>query len=109
MTDLSLTMLLTGNTVISDRSGLGDPTSSLDFSFVLDWGANTFITLNGADGRDTGQVLRGLRGVSQSGFDFLGDQGVAAVPEPTSWALMISGFAATGATLRRRRRTVAPI
>ncbi len=29
--------------------------------------------------------------------------GVAAVPEPASWALMIGGFGLTGATLRRRR------
>jgi len=29
----------------------------------------------------------------------------SAVPEPTSWALMIMGFGLAGATLRRRRRT----
>lgn len=31
----------------------------------------------------------------------------AAVPEPASWALMIAGFATTGAALRRRRRVAA--
>ncbi|OYU14295.1 MAG: hypothetical protein CFE37_11675 [Alphaproteobacteria bacterium PA4] len=31
----------------------------------------------------------------------------AAVPEPASWALLLTGFAATGAALRRRRRAVA--
>lgn len=30
-------------------------------------------------------------------------QGTAGVPEPTSWALMISGFGLAGAALRRRR------
>jgi hypothetical protein len=30
-----------------------------------------------------------------------------AVPEPASWALMIGGFALTGATLRRRRAAIA--
>lgn len=29
--------------------------------------------------------------------------GIAAVPEPTSWAMLITGFGLTGATLRRRR------
>ncbi len=29
--------------------------------------------------------------------------GIAAIPEPASWALMIGGFGLTGATLRRRR------
>ena len=30
-----------------------------------------------------------------------------AAPEPTSWALMILGGGAIGASLRRRRKTVA--
>lgn len=30
----------------------------------------------------------------------------AAVPEPTSWALMIGGFGAVGGALRQRRKTV---
>lgn len=32
---------------------------------------------------------------------------VAAVPEPTTWALMISGFGLAGMTLRQRRRVAA--
>jgi hypothetical protein len=39
-------------------------------------------------------------------FDFLGVNGVTgAVPEPATWALMIVGFGAVGATMRHRRRT----
>jgi hypothetical protein len=30
-----------------------------------------------------------------------------AVPEPASWAMMLTGFAAAGVALRRRRRTTA--
>jgi hypothetical protein len=33
--------------------------------------------------------------------------GGAVVPEPTTWALMITGFGATGALLRRRRSSLA--
>lgn len=33
--------------------------------------------------------------------------GIAAVPEPATWAMMIGGFGAIGATMRRRRRTLA--
>ena len=34
--------------------------------------------------------------------------GVAAVPEPGTWALMLVGFGAAGASLRRRRRSLIP-
>lgn len=36
-------------------------------------------------------------------FEFDGLAGVVAIPEPTTWALMIGGFGMTGAMLRRRR------
>ncbi len=31
---------------------------------------------------------------------------IAAVPEPTTWAMMIMGFGAVGAVIRRRRQTL---
>jgi hypothetical protein len=34
-------------------------------------------------------------------------QQVAAVPEPTSWALLLTGFGLTGSMLRRKRRLLA--
>jgi hypothetical protein len=37
----------------------------------------------------------------------VGGGGVGAVPEPTSWALMIGGFGMAGGMLRRRRATAA--
>ena len=35
----------------------------------------------------------------------LGDVATAAVPEPASWALMLTGFGAIGSAMRRRQRT----
>lgn len=37
--------------------------------------------------------------------DYIYTLDLAAVPEPRSWALMISGFALAGAAMRKRRRT----
>jgi hypothetical protein len=38
----------------------------------------------------------------------LGGVGVAAVPEPASWAMMLGGFGLLGAAARRRRSTAVP-
>jgi len=38
-------------------------------------------------------------------IDNLALEGVAAVPEPATWAMMILGFGGVGATLRRRRHS----
>lgn len=37
----------------------------------------------------------------------VGIGGVAAIPEPASWAMLIAGFGLTGAAMRRRRTAVA--
>lgn len=41
---------------------------------------------------------------SYSRISFTYDLGVAAVPEPATWAMMISGFGMVGGSLRRRRQ-----
>jgi hypothetical protein len=46
-------------------------------------------------------------GPSYAGYFDYGSLKVRGVPEPASWALMICGFAAAGAVLRRRRAVVA--
>lgn len=43
---------------------------------------------------------------SKLGYRLDGLQGVAGVPEPASWALMIAGFGLAGAGVRRRRYSV---
>jgi hypothetical protein len=40
--------------------------------------------------------------------DFVGNVNAPAVPEPASWALMLLGFAAIGASARRRGRAPLP-
>ena len=49
--------------------------------------------------------------VSASNFDSArtnnGTLTIAAVPEPTSWAMLIAGFGLTGAAMRRRRTALA--
>jgi len=40
-------------------------------------------------------------------IDNLALEGVAAVPEPATWAMMILGFGGVGATIRRRRQSLA--
>jgi hypothetical protein len=37
---------------------------------------------------------------------YVGQIGIAGVPEPANWALMIAGFGMAGAAMRRRRTTV---
>ena len=59
-----------------------------------------------------GNDLLTVQGYSSSGYNFVDDISVVegqavvtapGVPEPASWALMISGFGLAGAALRRRR------
>ena len=44
---------------------------------------------------------------AQSGWTFVSEVTFGAVPEPASWAMMITGFGLVGATMRRRRAVIA--
>jgi hypothetical protein len=68
-----------------------------NFSYVWNSGANTQATV---------ELIN--RNLAFSGNDFaLDDMSFGAVPEPATWAMMIMGFGAAGALLRRRRAFVA--
>jgi|GEM_PF-6770529 len=89
------------NTELITGSGGGDILAGYDIT----WGHGGFLTLNDADGVDTGvRAGPGVTVHSASGFNVLtGRDGAAgSAPEPASWALMILGFAGAGAALRRR-------
>lgn len=81
---------------------------SLSVSFLInsDSNANTFesLFLQGLTSGDFRAVARFQEVNAGGGSDkVLGT--VSAIPEPTTWALMITGFGLAGAALRRRRTT----
>lgn len=81
------TVNLTSAVIPADHLFDGD----LGFSFV---GVTPDAKITGANGS---RQLRDFRASAGANFS------AAAVPEPASWALMIMGFGAAGAMMRRRR------
>ena len=91
LADQSIT-LNTGATILCGRA------IALNAAVTLD--GNTISNdCAGAGALDSGRTDFGSRGFSGSGG--------GAVPEPTTWALMLGGFGLAGAALRRRRAAVA--
>jgi hypothetical protein len=84
-----LTNLLIGN----DDSG---PGLNSAFSFALDSGTSYFAIVSGFNNADFGQYELTINGV--------GNVATGAVPEPGAWLMMILGFGAIGASLRRRKQ-----
>ena len=83
----------TGFTLSVSSIGSADPFRDLEFFFVAsEAGAVSFQFQDG--GNDNVGVI--LDDVSLS---------IAAVPEPSVWAMMILGFGAVGAAIRRRKAT----
>lgn len=68
-------------------------------SGARDWGYRVYYKFGGA------KVSSITFGSTSNAFEFDGLAGtVAAIPEPSSWALMLVGFGGLGAVLRNRRR-----
>jgi len=81
--------------------------------FDLNFGG-TSVSFYGADIGSTGKitpgpfgsyynVTSGVNGGSSTGFGNITTTTVGAVPEPSTWAMMIIGFGALGLAMRRRR------
>jgi PEP-CTERM motif len=65
-------------------------------------GTNSLLTLNKTTGASTTVGPFGST-LNIAGLAFVG----GAVPEPTTWGMMIAGFGIVGATMRRKRRILA--
>lgn len=66
--------------------------------------AGQFVFLN--NGTDFGALTTDSWSSRASDVFFKADFGAAAVPEPATWAFMIFGFGAVGASMRRRKQNV---
>jgi hypothetical protein len=91
-------IVLNGNTIFSGNAG--GFTGSDWFNFAANSGF-----VNGANVLQVNALNFAQSGGNPSGLrvEFT-DSSVAAVPEPSVWALMIAGFAMTGFAMRRRRK-----
>ena len=91
-------IILNGNTIFNGLAGGFSGSDWVNFSansgFVN--GANV-LTINAVNLAQQSGNPSGLR------VEFT-DSAVAAVPEPATWALMITGFGMTGFAMRRRRK-----
>jgi len=91
-------------------------------TLTIHWsGGNEIVIPNPADGNQTQPGTNGLffasvgAGESISGLTFASSQNSfeiddisgSAVPEPATWAMMITGFGLAGAAIRRRRNILA--
>lgn len=81
-----------------------DPSGSSAYSFDLVGGQTYTVGIRNAG------ILQGSNGATKGQASADIDWSItyaAVVPEPTTWALMIMGFGAAGAALRRRRLAIA--
>ena len=83
-----------GYTVTSHNAGVD--------AFMNSYIARTLITDSHAEGYIAGGQMKTIISLNTDHQAFA-YAWTAAVPEPASWAMMIMGFGAIGATLRRRR------
>ncbi len=111
-------------TALGPQQGFGDPEYRISFRFGeainLDSGARYWLGLRYGDGTLGGRGLLwsnvgdndslqgaefrdGAWNASFSEASFSLESGVAAVPEPASWAMLLAGFGLMGVRLRRRR------
>ncbi|MES2904417.1 MAG: FxDxF family PEP-CTERM protein [Pseudomonadota bacterium] len=82
---------LVGNVLIPQLSG--DPTEIRSLAGLGIGAGNFTLTVQGTPGTENGSFGGSVAFVAQS-----------AVPEPSTWAMMLFGFGAMGVAIRRRKR-----
>lgn len=88
-----------GNQAAQNIDFLSVMFNNVEFSVGMT-GQNEFRFINSiATGNTNLFQVRGTSGVASS---YAGTINIAAIPEPSSWAMMIVGFLAVGAAIRRR-------
>ncbi len=80
----------------------GDPNECGDY-IALDFFDGNLVTSWADSSNSTGNNPNGTRGLDVYFAKVTVTNAVAAVPEPTSWAMMLAGFGIVGGALRRRR------
>jgi hypothetical protein len=87
---------------------VNDGSAGSDGPFSLRANGNNFFTVEALNGEIFKSIsfasTVGIEDVSQVRID-----GIAVIPEPATWAMMLFGFAAVGAAMRRRRTTRANV
>jgi hypothetical protein len=111
-TDAVFTGFGSSGSLLDSISGGGDvefnDNNFLMFSSVGDRGMTIGLSAIDPVANVTGGMLRGFSAVAQGAFTANhSDVPPPGVPEPAAWSLMILGFGAMGATLRRRRAAIA--
>lgn len=96
-------MLTAGNAFVIDT--IGGSNGNINLAAAPYAGGHLFLNLGAPSDFTTccGVSAMAFRTFVQAPVD----GGTGAVPEPASWALMLTGFGGLGATLRQRRRVLA--
>lgn len=105
----TFTLTFGAGTLFGDLMGTAAPnlatlgTADLALSYDVLGGTGLF---SGASGTFEGTAFSDPRNGPPSLFslDFTGDLAAPRLPEPGTWAMLLLGFAATGAAMRRQRR-----
>jgi hypothetical protein len=99
-TNINFNTLLVGQTIIGVHYGNGQGSPGRPAGSQGDGGDTAFYLFNAGAGLDTFTL-----NFNSSSNVRLYQTGVAAVPEAGTWAMMLIGFGAIGASMRRRRGT----